>query len=201
MQTTGSDSAIQTVENSTSSVNDSVQDSDSVDSGFRTVTGTSDPSVHSDADDIRINSGSYRPTVQPDSTGAQVEVAIGNDSQLSKGNNGLAQDEQLALDVLKYKDKMNEPVDTVLHVPNPDESTDYLRSVDTLNGRLDNSGISEEYMDSTKESEGLDVSAVSNFHHSEFDSSLDEVLYSYRSLPKSAERRQADVTVSLSQNL
>ena len=193
MQATRSSTAPQTVESSATSVNDSVQDTDSVDSGFRTNTVTSDHSIHNVVEDTKIISDSYPPTIQPDNTGVQVkslDLAAEDDNELSKWN-GLAHDEQLALDVLKYKVKMNKTVNTLL--TNPDESTDYVTS---LNGRLDTSGTSEEHMDSTRESEGLDVSAVSSIQHSELDSSLDEVLYSYRSLPKSAERRQANVTVS-----
>lgn len=89
----------------------------------------------------------------------------------------LLHDEHLALDVLKYKDSTM--------------SGSYYTSKG--NEGLNASGVSDDYMNSTSDSQ---ISNTSNTTMvSDMDSSVDEVLYLYRSLPRSAERKQSGFKV------
>ncbi len=89
----------------------------------------------------------------------------------------LHEDEHLALDVLKYKDSTSESC--------------YAKYIDVLNA----SGVSDDYLNSTGDSQMLNTSVASNTRPSDLDSSVDEMLYSYRSLPRSAERKQSGFKV------
>ena len=89
----------------------------------------------------------------------------------------LDQDVHLALDVLKYKDNAQDNY--------MDNTSSKANQISGLNA----SGISEDYSD---ESQMLNTSVTSNMKQLHLDNSVDEVLYLYRSLPRSAERKQSD---------
>jgi len=147
--------------------------STSVDSGFNTgATGPSESTVsRSTTQDSELEN------IPPPNS-----VGTGSDYV------SLDQDEHLALDALKHKDEIDThsehsdskpPVDTTAI---DDNSTDPV---------INTTGFSEDYLNST-----LNTSGASR--QSELDSSTDEVVYLYRSLPKSAERRSTDFKVCLS---
>ncbi len=95
----------------------------------------------------------------------------------------LDQDEHLALSVLKYKGNAQEN-----YMYNTARKVNEERQIDRLNA----SGISE---NSTDESQMLNTSVTSNVKQLDLDSSVDDELYLYRSLPRSAERKQSDFKV------
>ncbi len=94
----------------------------------------------------------------------------------------LHEDEHLALDALKNKGNSSESY----HLSNNALGKGNEEKIDGLN----TSGISDDYLNSTSDSQMLNISVASSARASDLDSSVDEVLYLYRSLPRSAERKQ-----------
>ncbi len=129
----------------------------------------------------------FSEAISDESTAYSVETGHADSSlkteQQASIEDYLDQDEHLALSVLKYKGNAQEN-----YMYSTASKVNEERQID----RLNSSGISE---NSTDESQMLNTSVTSNVKQLDLDSSVDEVLYLYRSLPRSAERKQSDFKV------
>lgn len=147
---------------------------------------------------VKIHSSVYDQTIDQGKSNIQIATSVlatDNASVLSADRisvqgNGLARDEQLAIDVLQYKGTSEATNQLLLPDKHDKEMISYTGLSEVGNAKKN----TEELLDTTSNSKELDTSGVRN---SQLERSLDEVLYSYRSLPKSAERQLADITVSL----